>query len=250
MRCEKQLARTDQRGLSEYLLTVQYVTRWAAKHILQLAGRRYYEYVSNYFQKVIYFSFCRFRPWRHDLRQQVMLFHLSNHYALIFALREWRTAPSVNMDDRETSASSYTGHTASAPSDRNDSVADGVRRAGGAYESGSGAELAASSVKSDIHDKLASNAVDSNVMGGISDGCAGAQDDAAVKAKGDRRDTGSRGKAVMAEGVSSKKAGWTRQMLTARRGQRPTAWIDFEEARNTMLGWEGYKILVMRRGRR
>ena len=37
-------------------------------------------------------------------------------------------------------------------------------------------------------------------------------------------------------------------MLTARRGQRPTAWVGFEEARKIMLGWEGYKIMTVRRG--
>lgn len=36
-----------------------------------------------------------------------------------------------------------------------------------------------------------------------------------------------------------------RQMLTARKGQRPTVWIDFDEAREQMLGWEGYKILII-----
>lgn len=38
-----------------------------------------------------------------------------------------------------------------------------------------------------------------------------------------------------------------RQLLTSRRGQRPSAWIDWEEARNTMLGWDGYKILAVAR---
>lgn len=38
-----------------------------------------------------------------------------------------------------------------------------------------------------------------------------------------------------------------RQIYTARRGQRPAVWIDFLEARETMLGWEGYKIISITR---
>jgi len=44
---------------------------------------------------------------------------------------------------------------------------------------------------------------------------------------------------VGADGVHMK------QLLTSRRGQRPSAWVDFEEARETMLGWEGYKIMAL-----
>ena len=36
-----------------------------------------------------------------------------------------------------------------------------------------------------------------------------------------------------------------RQVFTARRGQRPNAWIDFEELRNTYLSWEGYKLMAI-----
>lgn len=36
-----------------------------------------------------------------------------------------------------------------------------------------------------------------------------------------------------------------RQVLTARKGQRPTAWLSFDEVRDVMLNWEGYKILAI-----
>lgn len=36
-----------------------------------------------------------------------------------------------------------------------------------------------------------------------------------------------------------------RQVLTARRGQRPTAWIDFDEVRDVLLSWDGYKIMLI-----
>eukprot|EP01006_Ploeotia_vitrea_P048808 TRINITY_DN67276_c8_g1_i1.p1 TRINITY_DN67276_c8_g1~~TRINITY_DN67276_c8_g1_i1.p1 ORF type:complete len:563 (-),score=58.43 TRINITY_DN67276_c8_g1_i1:76-1764(-) len=37
------------------------------------------------------------------------------------------------------------------------------------------------------------------------------------------------------------------QLLTARRGQRPTCWMDWDEARNTMLTSVGYKIMVVQK---
>ena len=38
-----------------------------------------------------------------------------------------------------------------------------------------------------------------------------------------------------------------RQVLTARKGQRPSAWIDFEELRSILCGWEGYKLMLLER---
>lgn len=38
-----------------------------------------------------------------------------------------------------------------------------------------------------------------------------------------------------------------RQILTARKGQRPTVWLDFEEAHSIMVGWSGYHILQIQR---
>ncbi|KEP61879.1 UNVERIFIED_CONTAM: hypothetical protein HHA_238410 [Hammondia hammondi] len=38
-----------------------------------------------------------------------------------------------------------------------------------------------------------------------------------------------------------------REVLTARRGQAPSAWISFEELRGLMLRWKGYRVLQMQR---
>ena len=37
-----------------------------------------------------------------------------------------------------------------------------------------------------------------------------------------------------------------RQVLTARRGQRPSAWINWEELRGVYLKWAGYKLMSIR----
>ncbi|CAJ1374696.1 unnamed protein product [Effrenium voratum] len=46
---------------------------------------------------------------------------------------------------------------------------------------------------------------------------------------------------------SAGSAALRRQILTARRGQRPSAWMDFEEVREILLGWKGYALLHVKR---
>ncbi len=36
-----------------------------------------------------------------------------------------------------------------------------------------------------------------------------------------------------------------RELLTARKGQRPTVWVDFIELRESLLSWDGYKVMVI-----
>ena len=38
-----------------------------------------------------------------------------------------------------------------------------------------------------------------------------------------------------------------REILCARRGQRPTVWVDFAELRQVLLKWEGYKVIRITR---
>ena len=38
-----------------------------------------------------------------------------------------------------------------------------------------------------------------------------------------------------------------RQVLTTRRGQRPTTWMDFDEVRDVVIKWSGYKVIQIER---
>ena len=130
---------------------------------------------------------------RNNKKKQVLLFHLTNHYALIFALREWREPP------------------AAAAAAAGSPGTDGARRGNDAATPG-------------------------RVFGDSGGGAVGRGDGAHASGNG-------------GSSSGSPEGGWTRQILTARRGQRPTVWMDFREARKILLGWEGYKILAVQRGK-
>lgn len=150
---------------------------------------------------------------------QVLLFHLTNHYALIFALREWRStrSPATPNNDHGVQRSTSTGTCSAVSAPTAGNCAATISSTTVNVDNSQGSDLQTAHV------------VDSS--GGRVDN--GTASTCCARAAEPR--------------VSSD--GWTRQILTARKGQRPTAWIDFEEARKIMLGWDGYKIMVVQRGK-
>jgi hypothetical protein len=123
---------------------------------------------------------------------------LKNHYALIFALREW-TCTDPGSDSGPDPAP--------------------------VTEGGAGSEVLANEV---LGNEVLGNG--SENVGAVAVAVGGAV--TVTVTLGDK-------------GVVKPVRRVRRQILTARKGQRPTAWIDFEEARETMLQWEGYKIIAI-----
>lgn len=132
-----------------------------------------------------------------------VIFHLKNHYALIFALREWEEEPAHSL----MGCASISGPSA-PPSATPAAGLEGEESQLGAESQGPPADASA------------------------------APTEAAAMPGGPTGGTG-----VEATACSSDRRRRVRQLLTARRGQRPTVWMDFEEAVKTMLGWEGYKMI-------
>ena len=128
----------------------------------------------------------------------MLVFHLSNHFSLVFALREWVEPPVASFAAVPCDATIYS---------------DTTEGEGGEVLDGNGIDGCRNG-----HRDTSKN---SGKMSSNSKNCNG-------------DDTSSRNKRKI-----------HRELLCARRGQRPTNWMDFTEARAIMLGWEGYKILAL-----
>lgn len=135
--------------------------------------------------------------------EQVLIFHLSNHYALIFALREWH-CPAATTASPTRSTSPTTSST--------------------------------------LLPTTTTTAATTTTMAEVSD----TRDGASTTRNDGFTLEGARDRNVIS---CDSRVGWTRQLLTAKRGQRPSTWIDFDDARRTMLGWQGYKIIAVQRGK-
>ena len=138
----------------------------------------------------------------------VLLFHLKNHYALIFAYREWLVfSPSTSDASHGTSSSG-----------------------GGDASGGSSSSEPAKEVESNAPSSSNNNNNTENQINGA--------DGSVITSNINSSSSSSNSPSIPTPIIK-------RQLLAARKGQRPTVWIDFDEARETMLGWEGYKIMAI-----
>ncbi|CAN0504848.1 unnamed protein product [Ectocarpus sp. 12 AP-2014] len=178
--------------------------------------------------------------------RQVLIFHLTNHYALIFALREWRAPRTSEPTKAAATATTSSGDRHPPPTSSACGAPlepNGTGRSGTTLNTtsaaASGNDNVASTGNSHATAGTATVTAGSTGRAGASQNdCAGAVDQGLGKYGHTHRS------ASASAGTGD---GWTRQILTARRGQRPAVWMDFEEARNILLRWEGYKILTLDR---
>ena len=139
----------------------------------------------------------------------VLLFHLKNHYALIFAYREWMVYTPFMTD------TSYGASSSVVPGD--------LTGGSSCSEMAKEGEIHASSSSSNNNNNTENQINGANGSGNVSN----------------NNNSNTSNPSISTPPIIK------RQLLAARKGQRPTAWIDFEEARETMLGWEGYKIMAI-----
>lgn len=149
----------------------------------------------------------------------VVLFHMENHYALVFGAREWLVDPPASEVHPSTSDSD----SAAIRAQESDSAAAAVEslhacgRQGGP-DPDSGTETAL--------------------------GRSVADPEPPPRDRGIGRPASPRPAAAKIFRPRVR----VRQILTAKPGQRPSVWLPFESVRGTVMAWTGHAIVLAKRG--
>mmetsp|Transcript_36495 Transcript_36495/g.114398 ORF Transcript_36495/g.114398 Transcript_36495/m.114398 type:complete len:194 (-) Transcript_36495:187-768(-) len=146
-------------------------------------------------------------------RDAALIFHLKNHYAIIYALREWEETvleePSAPEGDDGTLPPSP----------------ELAEPAGPAAPAAPPVPAGATETES----------------------AAGGGGDAAARVSDTAGPSSGEAAPPAASTPPRPRRKVVRQLLTARKGQRPSVWIDFSEAIATMCRWDGHKIMLVKR---
>lgn len=155
-----------------------------------------------------------------------LIYHLKNHYALVYATREW-----VRTEADLVAASAAHAELVAA------------------YD----AQQAALALKKGEEEAAAKEAIAAVVtLTAAVDGDAAARSalvdaaPASVPPPMTAPETASAAKAKLLKAPGPAPTRVVRQMLSSRRGQRPKSWIDWEEVHALFLKWTGHKIMVIR----
>jgi hypothetical protein len=163
----------------------------------------------------------------------VLLFHLKNHYALIFALREWIVEVSPETFTEPSFGLSFSASVKAANSISNNASKTNVVEnephqvpTEGLFPHINKPNSPSNTTINELNIEIKVNNIDKSDT---------------VVLPNPPEDNSKPTNIRPPNGTKQ----IVRQILTARRGQRPQIWMDFTEAREVMIGWEGYKIMAL-----